>query len=410
MGTFSNPQQSGETGTKPSYTDVSGARSTSNVGSSAAIREVQEAMITYEPFQTPMLNKLMSSKFGKKPTGNQKFEWMESSLLPRIDTITLTGGAASEDTVTPGTIDLYQVGTKFIVDSTGDVCIADTKASTTINVTKVGSGNITAVTGATIHFLGDSFEQGTSSATAKSVNKNFVYNYCEIFKKSVNVTESQAATVEYGPQDYLRNKTDRMAEFKLDIEANLLWGVRSSATGYQSGANTQFFTGGFYDSTAAFVGSQYVYPVGAVSEDYFFKTFLRGAFAKGKNVKTMYAGSSLVNTISNFSAVKQKTQVQDDTYGYKITKITHDFGLLNVVWHPMLTGTYAGDAILLDDAPGRVMYRYLAGNGKNRDLNFFDYTNPLYQETDQEKGEWKGEIGWQIEGNEYHALLKQARS
>src|SRR5512146_849620 len=124
MATHQNPAQPGASGTMPSYTDISGARSTSNVGASAAIREVQEAMITFEPYQTPMLNKLMSSKFGKKPTGNQKFEWIYSTLLPRTDTVTITSGMISTttaDAITVGESTFYQVGTKFIIDTTGQV-------------------------------------------------------------------------------------------------------------------------------------------------------------------------------------------------------------------------------------------------------------------------------------------------
>lgn len=403
---FSNALPTGATGTNPTYTSVSGSRGTSSVGSSAAIREVQEAMITFEPYQTPMLTKLMTSKFGKKPTGNQKFEWIYSSLLPRVDTVTITGGAASEDNITVGDSTLYQVGTKFVVDSTGEVVIVDSIASSQIDITKVGSGNITAASSAAIHFLGDSFEQGSSSATAKSVNKAFEYNYVEIFKKAVHETDSQAATVEYGPVDWDRNKMDRMAEFKLDIEANFLHGIRTTSTGYQNGSYTQFYAGGVFDSTASFISATYAYAGTEPGEDYFFKTFLKGAFSKGSNSKTLYAGATLKQAITNFSKVKQQTRTAESQYGVSIDRVLCDFGTLDLVWHPMLDGEFAGRGILIDNRPGVLQYRYLAGNGRNRDLNFYEY--PHFEEADSRKGEWKGEIGMQLEGNEYHAIIKPA--
>ena len=256
---FTPTSPSGSSGTLPTMTSVSGARSTSGVGSSAAMREVQDAMLTWKPYQRPITTRLMTQKMGKKPSGNQKFEWIYSTLLPRTDTVTITGGSSSEDNITVGDSTLYQVGTKFVIDASGEVCIVDSIASSQVDITKIGSGNITAASSATIHFLGDSFEQGSSSGTAKSVNKNFEYNYCEIIKRSVHETRSQAATVEYGPDDWNRNKADRMEEFLMDVEMNFIAGVRSSATGVQNGSFTQFYAGGVLDSTANFISGLYAY-------------------------------------------------------------------------------------------------------------------------------------------------------
>lgn len=390
-----------------SYTDVSGARGTSNVGSSAAIREVQEAMITFQPYQTPLLTKLLSEKARKRPTGNQKFEWVFSTLLPRTDTVTLAGGAASEDNITVGDTTLYQVGTKFVVDATGEVLIVDSIASSQIDVTKVGSGNITAGTSVTVHFMGDAFEQGSSSATAKSVNKEFAYNYVEIFKKSVHLTRSQKATNEYGPQDFDRNKLDRMSEFKMDLEMSLIRGVRSSGTGVQNGSFTQFYSGGMFDETAAFIYTHYEYSGSTPEEGWFFNTFLKSLFAKGTNRKRLYAGSNLVQAINDYSKVKQQTKVSESEYGVDIQKIMCPFGTLELAWHPMLDGTvFANQGITLDLGIDTLKYRYLAGNGENRDMQFenFDYL----KETDSIKGQWIGEVGWQIEGNEYHGIAEPA--
>lgn len=402
---FSRSLPTGFTGTGESYTSVSGARGTSAVGTSAAKREVDEAMVTFEPFQTPILTELLTNKARRKPTGNQKFEWVTSSMLPRVDTVTLAGGAANEDNITVGDSTLYQVGTKFVVDSTGEVVIVDSIASSQIDVTKIGSGNITAASSAVIHFLGDSFEQGSSSATAKSVNKTFPYNYVEIFKKSVHETESQQATVEYGPDDWNRNKADRMGEFKLDLEANFLFGIRDDNTGFQNGSYTQYHTGGvIHDSTSNFISAAYDYTT--LTEALFFDTFLAGWFEKGTNRKRLYAGSSLITTINNFSKVKQQTAVSDEVYGVRIKTIKSEFGDVELVWHPMLSGAvYAGHGVGLDMGRDYVKYRYLSANGKSRDLGFRDYTNNVFAEQDSRKGEWLGEIGWQIEGSEYHARI-----
>lgn len=410
MGTFTPVSPSGSGGTLPTMTSVSGSRSTSNVGASAAMREVQEAMLTWKPYQRPITTKLLTSKMGKKPTGNQKFEWIYSTLLPRKDTaVTLAGGSSSEDAITVSDSTLFQVGTKFVVDTTGEVCIVDSIAGGNIDVTKVGSGNITALTAGTVHFLGDSYEQGSSSGTAKSVNKNFEYNYVEIFKRAVHETRSQAATVEYGPDDFQRNKADRMEEFLMDIEMNFIAGIRDTNTGFQNGSHTQFHMGGCLDTTANFISGTYAYSGTTPTESYFFDTFIKDAYSQGSNEKTLYAGATIMYGLNNFSKNTStlQTQVADKVFGVDIRRIVHNFGVLNLVWHPMLEGTtYGSKAILLDDGLGLVKYRYLAGNGINRDLQWeeFDYV----KESDSRKGQWLGEVGIQIEGNPYHAILQPA--
>lgn len=409
MSTFVPASPSGSSGTLPTMTSVSGARSTSNVGSSAAIRDVQDAMFTAQPYQTPILTKLLSSKSGKKPATNQKVEWIYSTLLPQTDTVTLAGGSSSEDNITVAASDMYQVGTKFVVDTTGEVCIVDSIASSQIDVTKVGSGNITAGSSVTIHFIADSFEQGSSSATAKSVNKAFEYNYCEIFKKAVHETRSQRATAEYGPDDWNRNKADRMMEFKFGIERNFLHGVRTTATGYQNGSHTQYFAGGVFDTTANFISGLYAYSGTTPTESYFFDTFIKDAYSQGSNSKTLYAGNSLVAAINNYSKNTStlRTNVADTVYGVKLNRLEHNFGVTNLVWHPMLDGAEFGyKGILLDDGVGYVKYRYLAGNGENRDLQFEEFD--FIKEQDARKGQWIAECCLQVEGNPYHAVLEPA--
>src|SRR5574343_1356970 len=245
MGSFNPSTPAGASGTMPTFTSVSGSRATSNVGSSAR-PDVSEEMITYKNYRTPIVSRLLTSKFGSKPTGNQEFKWIESSLLPNTDTVTLSGGAASEDNITVGDSTLYQVGTKFVVDATGEVLVVDSIAGAQIDVTKIGSGNITAGTNVGIHFLGTVFEQGSNSATAISVNKSFPYNYAEIHKKAVQVTGSQKATVEYGPDDWNEQKLNRFDELKDELEQSFIHGIRDTDTTGLNGSFAQYYSGGVF--------------------------------------------------------------------------------------------------------------------------------------------------------------------
>lgn len=405
MGTFTPALPTGSSGTHPTMTSVSGARGFSAPsGTDINIRDVQKDMVTFKPYQRPITTRLMSSKFGKKPAMNSKFEWEYSTLLPRTDTVTLAGGSASEDNITVGDSTLYQVGTKFVNPASGEVVIVDSIASSQIDVTKLGSGNITALSAGTVYFLGDSFEQGSSSQTAKSVNKANEYNYCEILKRAVHETRTKAASAEYGPEDWQRNKADRMEEFLMDVEMNFITGIRDTNTGFQNGSFTQYHAGGFLDTTANFVSAKYAY-TDPITSDLFFQTFLKGAYEQGSNEKTLYCGNTLATYIQDFGLDVIRTAPQEKVYGIQVRKVVHSFGILNLVNHPMMTGTvYGKKGLLVDDAAGYIKYRYLAGNGINRDLQWEEFD--FIKEQDARKGQWIAECGIQIEGNPYHDVLQ----
>lgn len=395
------------------YTSVSGVRTTGNVGASVAIRDVEKAMVTFQPYRFPILAHLLTQKFGKAPTGNRKFEWTTSIILPQTGTITLAGGSTTE-TVTAanlGDITLFQLGTVITVDSTQENLVVTTlTGSTSVVLTKVGAGNITAATSQTYHILGEVFGEGESSATSKSVNKNFVYNYCQIFKKSVHVTRSEMATSEYGDQEWNRQKRDMMLSWSLNMEKSLLFAKgKQFASGIQANGGDARITGGiFYGGEGgAYINGVDTTATAGFSEDYFFKTFLKNAFAKGSPNKRMYAGGSLKANISSFSRAKNRTLTGETSFGNPISTIEHDFGTLEVVWHPMLDGSiYTNWGAVLDLSSDYIKYKYLSANGMSRDVNFEEF--PYLEEQDQRKGQWIAECGWQITGDDYHYLYKPA--
>jgi hypothetical protein len=409
MGTITRTLPDGATGTAPTYTSVSGQRAT-NTDSTSKRPDISEEMITYENYRTPITSDVMlSNKFGSKPTGNQTFQWMESCLLPITDTVSYTGGGATA-TMTPANPSIWQLGTKAVVDAFGEVIVVSTASDTTPTVTKVGSGTLTTAASHTVHFMGNVFEQGSNSAVAKSTSKAFRSNYTEIYKTAVQETESQQASDEYGPNDWDMQKLNRWKEMKEHVEFNFLRGVKVAPTTGLTGSFYQAYSGGCFDSAAGFIATYFKYSGTTVDEDWFFQTYLPGVFDEGSDMKTLYAGSAIISAISGFSRNKDRlvTTVDETRYGKKITNIFSDFGNLEVVWHPMFSGAvFSKEGLVLDKSAGKIQYRYLSANGKNRDFHFRDYTD-YYKQADSRKGEWLAEIGFQIEGNEYHSILQPA--
>lgn len=409
MGTITRTLPTGATGTAPTYVSVSGTRAT-NTDSTSKRPDISEDMITYENYRTPITSDVMlSNKFGSKATGNQTFQWMETTLLPITDTVSYTGGSTTA-TCTPGNPSIWQLGTKAVVDSTGEVIVVSTASDTTPTVKRVGSGNLSTTSSDTVHFMGNVFEQGSNSAVAKSVNKAFRLNYTEIFKTAVQETESQQASDEYGPNDWDMQKLNRWKELKEHFEFNFLRGIRVAPATGLTGSFYQAYTGGCFDSTAGFISTYFKYNGTSPDEDWFFGTYLPGIFNKGSDMKTLYCGSQLQIAISNYSknANRMRTYTDETRYGKKITEVFSDFGTLSVQWHPMFDGDYfSKQGLVLDKKAGKIMYRYLSANGKSRDFQWRDY-GEYYKQADSRKGEWLVEAGFQIEGNEYHSIIEPA--
>jgi hypothetical protein len=192
------------------------------------------------------------------------------------------------------------------------------------------------------------------------------------------------------------------------MELSFIHGVRDLDTAGLTGSYEQRYSGGCFDTTAAFITQKFAYTGDAPSEAWFFDTFMPGAFVRGGDRKKLYAGQKLVSAISKFSKDKIQTLVTEQAYGKKLLNVISDFGTMDVIWHPMLDGpVHAYRGLVLDEVEGKLKYRYLAGNGINRDLQFEDF-GEYYKQADSSKGQWIVEAGPQIEGNLYHCVIDRA--
>jgi hypothetical protein len=98
----------------------------------------------------------------------------------------------------------------------------------------------------------------------------------------------------------------------------------------------------------------------------------------------------------------------DENYNIKVAEWVDGFGQLFAIHHKELknggygaTGGYGGLAFVL--SPNELAYRYLSGNGLNRDLAY--YPDVLKTGVDGLTGEYKGEIGLDLRLAEKHNLV-----
>lgn len=398
-----------------SVSTVRGIRTTDLVSSSLIKRDVFEAIYNFKPYQTPIMQFFMANKFAKLRCGNPKFEIQEDVLMPYSDTLgaAIAGGSTTEAlTMTTGAY--WKVNDIMRNIEKDENYRVTAVSSNTVTVAMVGSGNMTATAnGSTMLNIGYAAKEGDTAAQFLSTVSTFPYNYAQIFRKTVNLSGTQAATENYGGDDWLNQRMKSTEEFKLDIERDFVYGVRYLIT--TAGANV-WFTGGLLDSAGMGISdvSQFV-GVDFCTEDFFFGTYCKNLFAKGAREKTLYCGSTALEGINDFSKVKQKTQVDEDEYGVDIQFIKTPFGRLRLVWHPLLEGTstasggYSNYGIGID-RDEYLKYRFLSANGASRDMS---YNSDIHTPgTDERKAEYLAQIGLHLAGGGqgYHRVLKGGAS
>lgn len=374
-------------------TPISGARTTDIVSSSLIKRDVYEAIFNFKPYQTPLTQFFMANKTAKYATGNPKFELHEDVLFPHSDTFNAITGGGTTETLTATSDTFWKVGDIIRVPETGENLRVTLVSSTSVTVAKVGAGNITAAAAGTFYRVGSAFAEGGTSATALSTTSTFPYNYTQIHKQAVQFSGTQMATVNYGGSDFVNQRVKATEEFKLELERSWIYGIRHIVTTAQAYIRT---SSGLLDTAGMGISdvSQYTGTV-APSEDYFFKTFCKNLFAKGTNRKKFYVGADLLLAINDFSKVKQQTKVSEKEYGVDVQTILTPFGMLDLVWHPLLEGSYSTWGIAVD-RDNFMKYVYLNGNGVNRDIQY--QQNIGLATTDGRLDQYLAEVGLHLAG------------
>jgi hypothetical protein len=347
-------------------------------------------MYLFEPFQTPITQWMWFQNSNNYTVGNPKFELMEDTLVPHTDTLTVAvAGGGTTENLTVTDYRLYQLGTLIHQPLNQETYrVTATPSSTTVAVAKVGSGNITACAAGVVILSSGAYSEGSAAAIAVSTISTFPYNYCQIDKEAINLTNTQKNTDNYGGDDWTNQQAKALKQIKLKIERSALFGRRFLIASSSSVKGTRM-TGGLFDSDVG-VTDYSQYTGYECDETFFFKTFLPALYAKGTNVKKMYCGIDLMLQINDYSKAKQFTNVVEKEYGVDITKIKHPQGVLELQWHPMFEREYSYWGLALDRGD-YIKHVTL----KNRGLQ---YEENLTIGTDEKKDQYIIEHGWHIAG------------
>lgn len=331
----------------------------------------------------------------KKATTDPDFKWYEDAFATRrltASSSTVDPDAGNQTINITGQAKYVQVGDIVLTAKTKWVFeVATVPTADTITVGKELGGE----TGAGVDVAGDVWiignvnEEGAGLRDIKGTQAVGKDGYCQIFRTPFGVTETSRHTqtlITEGDLEYQRKK--KAVEHLVDIERAFIFGKAGKTT---DGAHPKRYTAGVLSIITENVEA-------SVDTEIEFETWLESAFAHGNTEKYLLASASVVSMLNGFAKNKVNIVQSEKVYGLQITKYISPHGTLNIIKHPLLTGTtYGNYAVCLDMEC--LTYRYL------RDTKLL--TNRQNPGADEVINEYLTECGLQMEQASRHALMSR---
>jgi hypothetical protein len=273
---------------------------------------------------------------------------------------------------------LVSDGTLWATDDIAIVCKADSSAAAeeVIRVTGINVNTLTIVRGvggagadtigqtAALRILGPAKAESAAIGTPRTTSKVVAVSYTQIFEAVVSLSGTLQSTELYGESDESYQLAKALSEIKRDIESAFLFS-RASESGAEPG--TKRTTSGLKARIATNVTN-----ASTTVTETTFNLFSRSAFRYGSPTKLLIASPIIVEAVNAFSQKLLMTQPGSKVWGVNVSTLLLPHGKLLIARNWQLEDGISGVAGLDDEAYAvdlaACMIRYLAGNGKSRDV------------------------------------------
>jgi hypothetical protein len=359
-------------------------------------RDVADKILLLQPDDAPLLI-FTRNIGGKEASDAPKFEWLEDVLLPNVLSITGTG-TGSPITCAAGEETRVRVG-DILIAPNGESILVTVIASGSLTVER-SKGGIAAYDFATpgeVVICGNALMEGSDYAEFKYTKKEFLDNYVQIFKDSVELTEIQNASKSYGGNDRKFQQMKKAIEHKRAIEQAFLFGDKFEDL---TGAQARRGTGGLIN----FITTNVTDIVGGVITEADLETFCRTLFRYHPTVvaptKLFICNPVMLSAFTFWAKNALVIDQNEKTYGMRIARYRSAHGDLDIVKHWLLAdfNVFSSYSFALD--PTNVKYRYMAG----LDTKFVTDTQP--KSVTKTVDEYRTVCGLQVMQQKTHGILK----
>jgi hypothetical protein len=324
---------------------------------SSLVRDVADKIYLLQPDDAP-LTTFTRGIGGKEVADNPKFEWLEDDLKPGTVTVSGSVGTSTTLVITAGQDTRLRAGDILIAPSGESMLATTVTSATNIAVTR-SMGAVTSDTladGDQLVIAGNALAEGSDAVASVYTKKETLYNYVQIFKDTVTLTEVQDASKSYGGADRKYQQMKKAIEHKRGIEQAFLLGDRFEETTGQAIRGT----GGLN-----FFITSNVTNVGGVLTEADFEDFLRTLFryspAMSSPKKLMLANPIMISGINFWAKNALQISQSEKSYGIRIATYRSGHGDLDIVRHWLLSDLTEWDDYSFFLDPANIKYRYLPG-------------------------------------------------
>lgn len=385
---------------------VAGLRGTGDWATDERPKNFREMILWRNPNgQTPLTALL--SKMKSESTSDPEYAWYEEELNALRLTVNFTTGYSTTDTsitVTSNVTDATDVvaGDIFLVEKAlttaynHEIIVASANGSGSIVAfTRASSGTAAApiANGTFLTKIGNVFAEGTGAPSASTRNPTKMYNLCQIFKTTYDITETAKRTKTRTGDPVKNDKKRKMFDHSVAMELAFLFGKRYETTG--SNGKPLRFTGGLLWALSQYAPSMITAftttPTETTFTDAVYKVFDYNSGAGDERI--VFSGNGFLNSLNKLAASQARTRVNFDglidVYGMKLQRWVLPQGTIYVKSHPLFNthSRFTNDACIID--PSSLKYRHM------RDTTFKD--NIQANDADETKGQWLTEAGLEAE-------------
>ena len=349
-------------------TMITGGTGTQNVLQALRVIDMADKIYLLQPEAAPLYT--LVSRLNKKVAINTTIEWPESDLNPSWSALAASAtSAATSLTVTTGEGVFFNRNDLVKIPATGEVMLVTHTAANAITAIRgYGSTAASAAVGSNMVILGPAFEEGSTSTSliTKSRRAVRVFNFLQLFRKSVEVTNSMANVELYGGDIRAYERKVKGIELMRDLERVFLFGERfeDTAAGLDpSLAHARRTTGG-----ADFFISTNTTAVGGILTESDFEAFLRTVTRFGGDEVYLFASPLIISVISQWAQGKLNMYPKDKTYGIAISQylspLIRCLGRLKqhyMLEHPERHKTHGGNILCIGQSARKSIKKQLLG-------------------------------------------------
>lgn len=255
-----------------------------------------------------------------------KFEWSDiDSGTPLTTCASTINESATTLSVATGTGKMFTINDIIYNRETGESCRVTNVSTDNLTIVRGWGGSTAAAITVddVIVLVGNAFSEGSASPEARAYEPTEVYNYTQIFKRSVETTGTNEATEHYGDVNKLSfQKRQEWDQFLLERARAYFVGRRAEITASDgkplrtTGGLDQFITNNVYSKSSLTYSN--------------FMEFAKLAYEYGGEEKVLICNSGLALLIQNEILTNHKINMdvspRTKEFGIKISRLATIYG------------------------------------------------------------------------------------